>query len=65
MAMRRELDDIIAMVEAGKFDHALQVAQEIEGVWGRSSLKDIAEALAEAGQFDLALQIAQEIKDAR
>jgi hypothetical protein len=29
-AMNRELSDIIAMVEAGQFDLALQAAQEIE-----------------------------------
>jgi hypothetical protein len=34
-AMRRELSDIIAMVEAGQFDLALQVAQKIEDAWVR------------------------------
>jgi tetratricopeptide (TPR) repeat protein len=62
-AMRRELSDIIAMVEAGQLDLILQAAQEIEEAWLRSwVLRDIAKAMAEAGQFDPALQVAQRIE---
>jgi serine protease Do len=64
--MRRELSDIIAMVEAGQLDLALQAAQEIEDERFRSlALRDIAEAMAKVGQFDRALQIAQKIESAK
>jgi serine protease Do len=56
-----------AMVKAGQFDLALQVAQKIEDAGDRSrALSGIAKAMAEAGQteranqvFQLALQVAQ------
>ncbi|MFA0734489.1 MAG: hypothetical protein OGMRLDGQ_000989, partial [Candidatus Fervidibacter sp.] len=62
--MRRELSDIIAMVEAGQLDLILQAAQEIEDEPLRSwVLKGIAEAMAKVGQFDRAIQIAQKIEE--
>jgi serine protease Do len=61
-----------SLAEAGQFDRALQVAQQIGDAWNRSfALKDIAEAMVKAGQtgwaneaFQLALQAAQKIEDA-
>jgi hypothetical protein len=62
-AMRRELSDIIAMVEAGQFDLILQAAQEIEDAPLRSwVLKGIAEAMAKAGQFDLPSKLPRKLK---
>jgi len=65
--MRRELSDIIAMVEAGQLDLILQAAQEIEDAWHRSyAFAGVAAVMAKAGQtewanqvFQLALQTAQ------